>query len=374
LSETIRKVLPLQLRESPEEISAHFAKYSGADLGAIRLDMSMIRRKLHPIEVYNNLLSLLTADDLATLFLLGDHPKEKGCFATILVKIFDSQGQLIRFIKALTDHEIENTPNPDIIFRGNSMVTKSLDSLMKFVGSSYLNDVLAPFLSELCSKKTKSYEVDPAKADKKQNISKNASTLISICGNMLSTIYASVGECPPVMAIVFSNIRAKVQETYHEEQIGIVKYTSVSAFIFLRFFCPAILNPKLFGFVAKLAPSPARTCTLLTKLAQNLANLVTFADKEPYMNCFNKFITDNIPRMKEFIDKLCAKGEREKGNFVHPSQETWLEKELAMAAIHIRNCQSGWYSEDNVVATDLASELETIYALDKDAGDESMAL
>lgn len=30
-------------------------------------------------------------------------------------------------------------------------------------------------------------------------------------------------------------------------QAEVVKYTAVSAFVFLRLFAPAILNPKLFG-------------------------------------------------------------------------------------------------------------------------------
>ena len=53
------------------------------------------------------------------------------------------------------------------------------------------------------------------------------------------------------MLAAFANIRDKVVNTYRPEQIEVVKYTSVSAFIFLRFFCPAIINPKLFGFVGK---------------------------------------------------------------------------------------------------------------------------
>ena len=39
-------------------------------------------------------------------------------------------------------------------------------------------------------------------------------------------------------------------------QAEIVRYTSVSAFVFLRLFAPAILNPKLFG----LRPEYAVCC------------------------------------------------------------------------------------------------------------------
>ena len=138
----------------------------------------------------------MVSNDFSVIFLLGNNPKNKVEFSSILVKIFDSQSQLVRLAKALTDHEIENTPDPDIIFRGNTMVTKSLDALMKLVGSHYLDNVLAPILSDICSKKGKSYEIDPDKADKKQNLSKNKSTLISLCETILNRIYESIDECP----------------------------------------------------------------------------------------------------------------------------------------------------------------------------------
>lgn len=53
------------------------------------------------------------------------------------------------------------------------------------------------------------------------------------------------------MAAAFFKIREEVEKTYEPEQINIVKYTSVSAFVFLRFFCPAIINPKLFKIVGE---------------------------------------------------------------------------------------------------------------------------
>ena len=39
------------------------------------------------------------------------------------------------------------------------------------------------------------------------------------------------------------------------DQANVVQYTAVSAFVFLRLFAPAILNPKLFGLRPEYAVS-----------------------------------------------------------------------------------------------------------------------
>jgi hypothetical protein len=48
----------------------------------------------------------------------------------------------------------------------------------------------------------------------------------------------------------------------------------------------------------------SRTFTLLAKIIQNLANLVNFGEKEPFMKDLNPLIVNNIDRMKLFLDEL----------------------------------------------------------------------
>jgi Ras GTPase-activating protein 1 len=84
-----------------------------------------------------------------------------------------------------------------------------------------------------------------------------------------------------------------------------VRYTVVAGFLFLRFFCPAILGPKLFSLAKEHPPmKSARAFTLVAKTLQNLANLVEFGWKEEYMKDMNTFIIDNLTSMKNFLDKI----------------------------------------------------------------------
>lgn len=54
----------------------------------------------------------------------------------------------------------------------------------------------------------------------------------------------------------------------------------------------------------RLFPSTTRTFTLIAKTIQNLANLVEFGDKEPYMKPMNSLIIENKEKMKNFLTNI----------------------------------------------------------------------
>lgn len=86
------------------------------------------------------------------------------------------------------------------------------------------------------------------------------------------------------------------------------KYTAVGAFIFLRFFCPAIVAPEAENLVAT-PPSKEmrRGLLLIAKVIQNLANNVLFGAKEPYMYPLNDFLTQNIYRVTTFLREISVR-------------------------------------------------------------------
>ena len=108
------------------------------------------------------------------------------------------------------------------------------------------------------------------------------------------------------MTCVFENIRSEVVKKWGDQ--GIERYTSVAGFIFLRFFCPVILDPSLFGITDEHpSGNTSRTLTLIAKTLQSLANLVEAGtEKEPYMDSVNPFIKENLEKMKSVIDQCCV--------------------------------------------------------------------
>lgn len=65
-------------------------------------------------------------------------------------------------------NEIGQLDNEHLMFRGNSLATKSMEAYIKLVSSDYLHKVLGAFVRDQVSKAI-SYEVDPMKLNNPSN-------------------------------------------------------------------------------------------------------------------------------------------------------------------------------------------------------------
>jgi len=245
--------------------------------------------------------------NLVLVKLLGKITQEREAVAMVLIKVFHGYDKLMFFLQSLVSEEIDSTSNPDIIFRGNSLATKSLDVYMKFIGMPCLKVTLQTLIKKMYFSK-KSCEVDPSKLEKGEDPKKNLKNLLKWTDKISKAIFESIPNCPPEFRQIFHHIRSKVTQVYPQEKILITKYTAVTGFIFLRYFCPAILGPKLFHLMDE-HPSinTNRALILVAKTLQNVANLVEFAGwKEEYMADMNNFVIDNMVKLKAFVDELAS--------------------------------------------------------------------
>jgi len=154
------------------------------------------------------------------------------------------------------------TMEANLLFRGNSLVTKALDAHMRRVGRDYLETTLGEKLRNIVAADL-DCEVDPNKVKSREQLDKNWSRLIGLTSNIWQAIAASVAKCPPGMRSILKHVRSCAEDRYGNF-IRTVKYTSVSGFLFLRFFCPAILNPKMFGLLEGMLRSVRNQATKLT--------------------------------------------------------------------------------------------------------------
>ncbi|KAL2441910.1 hypothetical protein ABEF95_016846 [Exophiala dermatitidis] len=197
------------------------------------------------------------------------------------------------------------TMEANLLFRGNSLATKALDAHMRRLGKDYLEEVLGEKLRTIIERNP-DCEVDPNRVASNEQLEKNWANLLFLTKTVWRSISVSASRCPMDLRVIFRLVRSVAEDRYGSF-IRTVKYTSVSGFLFLRFFCPAILNPRLFGLIHDHPPDRTkRTFTLIAKSLNVLANVARFGTKEPWMEPMNKFLASSTNEFKAFIDEICA--------------------------------------------------------------------
>ncbi|XP_036908045.1 rasGAP-activating-like protein 1 isoform X1 [Sturnira hondurensis] len=313
---------------------------SGGSLGALRLKVRLIEDRVLPSRCYQPLLQLLTesalgpaeediSSPLAVLeeLTLGDCRQD---LATKLVKLYFGQGLTGPFLDYLTRRELARTTDPNTLFRSNSLASKSMEQFMKLVGMPYLHEVLKPVISRVFEEK-KYIELDPCKMDlsrtkrlsfkgtsSEEHVRETSLGLLTgYLGPIVDAIVGSVGRCPPAMRLAFKQLHRRVEERFPQAEHKDVKYLAISGFLFLRFFAPAILTPKLFDLRDQHAdPQTSRSLLLLAKAVQSLGNLgqQLGQGKELWMAPLHPFLLQSISRVRDFLDQLVdVEGEAEAG-------------------------------------------------------------
>lgn len=198
------------------------------------------------------------------------------------------------------------------LFRGNSILTRSMESFFYRVGKEYLDASIGPALRSIISAKG-SCEVDPERikeddpAKKDAILKQNHERLLKTVEDIWMAIYRTSNDIPMPIKNQMMTLRKKLELICIEDGATRV-LNCVSGMLFLRFFCPVILNPKLFNLVrSHLDEQSRRTVTLVSKVLLNLSNLSTFGNKEPYMKGMNCFIDEHRGELLDYIDKVTQK-------------------------------------------------------------------
>ncbi|XP_032054973.1 rasGAP-activating-like protein 1 [Aythya fuligula] len=307
---------------------ASSAEEPGGRLGSLRLAVRLVEEQVLPPHCYQPLIQLLAepircpgqppaGTALAVLEEVSSGESRQDV-ATKLVKIFLAQGLAVPFLDHLIARELARTTDPNTLFRSNSLASKSVEMFMKVVGLPYLHEVLKPVVNRVFEEK-KYVELDPCKMElsRGRRISFKGSLseaqvresslglLQGYLGDTVDAIVGSVEKCPPLMRAAFKQLRRRVEEQFPSEQHEEVRYFSISGFLFLRFFAPAVLTPKLFGLREQHAdPRTGRTLLLLAKALQSIGNLGLQLGKEPWMAPLHAVLLPSITRVKAFLDSL----------------------------------------------------------------------
>ncbi|KAI8227427.1 Neurofibromin [Colletotrichum sp. SAR 10_86] len=253
-------------------------------------------------EKYDELLELLTKDMTLVAAMSAVCPSSEVDELTIsLLTIFEHRGLSFELLEVLIKQEIEETDNESEILRRTCVATKMLSVYAKWKGQPYLKATLQKVVERLMlTSKDLDLELDPARVSSTDELQKNALQLRIVAKVFIDDICASSTSMPASFRKICNIISTAVLPRFQE-----AKYTAVGAFVFLRFFCPAIVAPEVEGLVTTTPSKEMRRGLLLiAKVIQNLANNVLFGAKEPYMFPLNDFLTQNIYRVTTFLREI----------------------------------------------------------------------
>lgn len=282
--------------------------------------------------------------------------------SVVLLDIFQSLGIEDKWFKELMEAELVNVDKMtrknyvqrgsnagassslnnvfNTLFRGSSIFSKSLEKYNLRIGQEYLEKVFGDFFAKV-SHEGKDCEIDPryvalavrkrAKGDEdldtddldseydsdeererdaqvKATVEQNFKNLYGYAEEIWNKIYVTSNDLPEQIKLQLKNFRTKVELACDPED-KTTALNCLSAFIFLRFFCPAILNPKLFYLTKNHQTGSAqRTLTLIAKILLNLANRLDFSPhKEPHLVPMNKFLEAHQPEIYDYFDKITGR-------------------------------------------------------------------
>lgn len=195
----------------------------------------------------------------------------------------------------------------NLLFRGNTLLTQSLEFHMRRLGMEYLEEVLQEKIAEI-NELNPDCEVDTSRLSNCSgtDIDQRWNRLIQYTMEVWHCIAESAHSLPSELRHILKYIRAVAEDRYGDF-LRTVSYTAVSGFLFLRFICPAILSPKLFGLLRDHPqPRAQRTLTLIAKVLQKMSNMSTFGKREEWMEPMNRFLTTQRPVFRDYIDQVCG--------------------------------------------------------------------
>ncbi|KAL0821021.1 hypothetical protein ABMA28_005670 [Loxostege sticticalis] len=271
--------------------------------GSLRLRIRYMQELVMPREEYNPLRQLLLEPGLPAVKALADLCRtDRQPLATSILHAFTECGRGAELARELVSAELAREPDPRAMFRAASLATAVVDEFMHTQCKPFLQAAIAETVQKLIDAK-QSAELNPTKMDSPDDACNNAEFLLMILDQITLSIFTSPEACPrPVRYLCGCLQRAAVAKWPNER---FVRTRVVSGFIFLRLICPALVEPRAWGLAGGAPPPHAqRSLLMVAKCLQNLANLIEFGAKEPYMEVVNPFILKNKERMVVFLDQL----------------------------------------------------------------------
>ncbi|CAE6428765.1 unnamed protein product [Rhizoctonia solani] len=225
---------------------------------------------------------------------------------THLVSLALYHGTLGPQLSTLVHAEVHDTgTSPTTLFRGNSLLTRVVECAMGILGAhGFLENSIGRIVREICRNRVtfESSVGGTGGANTTTGVVDGADLMVYWLQKMWDSIWGARHECPTELRYLFHQIRTQVEIRWGSSALHAdLKYQGISAFLFLRFFTPALLRPDQHGLVVGPPPDGVdKTLKTLAKALQSLANL-TVNQREEFTRSTNSFNEENVDAMIDYL-------------------------------------------------------------------------
>ncbi|KAI9995569.1 hypothetical protein PInf_012634 [Phytophthora infestans] len=269
------------------------------------------------------------------------------------LRVFGSRNRLSHLIRWAIEIEVASVINVATLFRSDDYASRLVSTYSKAIGSKFIRVALSDPIRQIFKLKIADMELNPHKEESLQDetqVDTNAANLMRTCQNIIDSIVKNTHCIPSSYFHICSHLNSKVisrfdgsKEGVEAEDASTLTRSVIGGFLFLRFVCPAITTPHLYGLTKQLPPPETRrVLVLVTKLLFKTATGVKFGDREPQFKVLNPFIEKNSPAIQQLFANLA----------MSPSQD--IDECFASDSRKI-------YS--NVSSSQLVEDLETIRSI-----------
>ncbi|CCH42769.1 Inhibitory regulator protein IRA2 [Wickerhamomyces ciferrii] len=224
---------------------------------------------------------------------------DASALASCSLSLADSVNQSASLVSYLVQEEIFNGYNYGDILRRNSFASKSLSAFGRSKGSEYLVSTLRPILLEIRDSEL-DLEVEKISPEDPAGL-QNLNNFMHYLKKLVNVIIRSIDEFPLEFRAVCQTISSCVEGKFPSYRI-----IAVGSFIFLRFFCPAIVSPESEKIVDIPNRQTQRKFLMLAKVLQNMANGSLNSLRWPLLKSRTEELNELNEKLFGFLDQ-CTK-------------------------------------------------------------------
>lgn len=275
----------------------------GKNIGELLINLTSIETHILPYKSYKYFEQLFLNSKINGIISLLEkkvNTSNLKDWSLMLLNIYQSLQLEETFLNALLLHELKpirvKNKSFNTLFRGNSILSISFEEYSKRVGQHYINELLGEII----------HDIENSNLDCDPKSSTGYEALLIYCERIWERIFKTTNDLPTELKSQWRNLRRNVELSINPNDSE-TPLNALCAFVFLRFLCPPILNPKMFNLSnTHLTGNSSKTLTLIAKVLMTFGNRSKFQEmKDPNLvQLNNDFIDKHKDEMLIYFDKV----------------------------------------------------------------------